>query len=371
MWLAAAATLSVVCTSLGQSAATRGAESRVRSVRLPAGGMVADAVADDSGELCVVYGVGADIFFHRLTPGGEWTDAAVRVNSTLGSALVRGERGPRIALGKGAVVHVVWTGQGASGLCYARSLDGGKRFEPQQRISDARFEAEGPAVFADRRGRVGVLVLDSRLGEAPEAPISFAPAVRWSSDDGAEFAPGEPISRDARDRACMCCEPAAVSGPAGDFVLVHRMAYDSLRDMLLWRWSPGEPSWRRTPISADRWKLVGCPMSAPAVARSVDGKLLAAAWMSDQRVYFATMPGDGESFSPRVRLDEGAAPARQPSVAIAADGAILTTWVSEGAIRWKLHEAGGRAVAQHGSFDFGESWKPKAVASRERFFVLY
>lgn len=333
--------------------------------------MVADAIADATRGVCVVYGVGPDVFFRRLTSAGEWQDAAVRVNSTPRSVLVRGERGPRIALGKGGVIHVVWTGQGESGLCYARSVDSGRSFELQQRMTDPKYAAEGPAVCADRSGRVGVLWLDSRLGDAPEAPVSFTPVVRWSTDDGASFSAAEPISSDVRDRACMCCEPAALADPPGDFLFVHRMAHESLRDMLLWRWSARDAVWRRMPISADRWKLVGCPMSAPAIARSRDGKQIAASWMSDRRVYLATLPPDGAAFGERVRLDEGTGPARQPSIAIADDGAILTTWVIDGAICWKLHDADGRKAIEQGRFDFAESWKPKAVASGERFFLLY
>lgn len=346
-------------------------EPLVRHVPLPKGGQVADAVVRPSGELWVVFGREKSVFFQKLGADGKWRGEAVPVSSKPGSALIGGERGPRITIGKDDVIHVIWTGTRGHGMGYARSTDGGKSFEPQRNLQDAKTMGEGPTIAADVNGNVMAAWLDGRLGDTPESPLSFALIARRSTDNGETFAASAPVSESVRDRACMCCETTSIVGADGTFNLVHRKAYNNIRDMTLWRWTPTAGKWKRFDISNDGWEFAGCPMSAAALAQTRQKDRVAVAWMSRGAIYFATGGGDSGKFGKPVRVSGDAKHAHFPSVTIAASGDILIAWTADKHLRWKLFDPSGTRERGHGDLPYAVAWKARLIAVGGRFVLLY
>ena len=103
---------------------------------------------DVAGVLHMVYGLGDDAWYVRSRDNGGTFTAPVRVNSEGKVCLTMGERGPKLALGRDSSIHVVWGDRWSPGVkCYvryARSVDGGKSFEPPSRFRPC------PALTAQR-----------------------------------------------------------------------------------------------------------------------------------------------------------------------------------------------------------------------------
>lgn len=147
--------------------------------------------------------------------------------------------------------------------------------------------------------------------------------------------------RDEREldaRTCDCCNTAVVASGDGSLVAYRDRDPDEVRDIAFVRWRDGgEPA--RGLLHADGWKVPGCPVNGPALARGPRGGL-AAAWYTEAagrpRVLFASAREDGDgavAFGPPVPIAEGAPLGR---VGLAAVGPC------EYALSW-LEPRGGRA----------------------------
>jgi hypothetical protein len=86
--------------------------------------------------------------------------------------------------------------------------------------------------------------------------------------------------------------------------------------------SDGGARWSApVPVSADGWKIAGCPHSGAAVA--VAGGELHVAWYSEAegrgRLYWAKSPTTVLRFTPRRELSTGVADANHPALAVSGD----------------------------------------------------
>src|SRR5687767_6770972 len=88
------------------------ARAEVRTVRVPAGGQVPDVKLDGAGVLHMTYGNGlpGDAFYAQSRDSGRTFSRPVKLNTKAATVTTGMERGPRLALGKDGVIHVLWQG---------------------------------------------------------------------------------------------------------------------------------------------------------------------------------------------------------------------------------------------------------------------
>jgi hypothetical protein len=89
----------------------RGLGAEVKTVRVPQGGEVPEVVLDD-GVLHMTYGQGlpGNGYYVCSRDGGKTFTDPVQLNHDPDTVTTGHERGPRLALGKDGVVHVLWMG---------------------------------------------------------------------------------------------------------------------------------------------------------------------------------------------------------------------------------------------------------------------
>lgn len=180
-------------TSFGAAAALH-AEVRVENV--PERGLQPEVAVDSNSVVHLVYLRGdpkaADIRYTSRLPGREWR-ASKTVNTTPGTAVALGSiRGPQIALGAQATVHVVWNGVAEDGatqapLLYSRLVAGANEFEKQQDLLIGTTALDGGAsVAADGKGSVWVAWHANPPGNTPDESQRVV-FLRSSQDEGHQF----------------------------------------------------------------------------------------------------------------------------------------------------------------------------------------
>jgi hypothetical protein len=242
-------------------------------MRLPSGAMCPDAAISGNN---VVYGDGQNGWY---TSYG--SDKRTKIDTEAGTVHAGGERGPKIALA-GRTICLTWQGDYRQGphVWFTRSTDGGKTFEPQRDLLDAKTPGlDHPAISANGRDVV-VLWLDGRGGEDPEAPVTSTIWYRWSKDGGVTFSPSAKIAADPKVRPCACCSFIAYFGSLGSFGVVYRSGVRNERDFWTVEKGVQPDEWISKRVTRTYWKYQGCPMDGPRVspseiAYSIDGKCYA------------------------------------------------------------------------------------------------
>lgn len=264
----------------------------VRVVHLPEGALVPDVVMDAGGTLHMVYGLGDHAWYVRSADNGRTFCPPVRVNTEGKVTLKMGERGPKLALGKGGSIHVVWADQWSPGVKvyprYSRSLDGGRTFEPPRALASL-FGIDGLTVAADGEGNVVAFFHHVTAGQPLEVPEAHRLYLVRSTDNGANFGPEERLKiRDMDDLACSMCMMRARITADGNVCLALRVANDNIRDFFLLRSHKGQNDFTPLRVNEDRWELKRCPMCGPELTLDPAGRMLCA-FMSRHRVYWSAL----------------------------------------------------------------------------------
>ena len=335
------------------------AEDAVSLQRVPQGGMKPSLAVDDTGAVHLVYFKGeprgGDAFYAASRDGGAtWSDA-VRVNSQAGSVLgVSSIRGPRLALGRGGRVHVVWNGSSVARpkaplnpampadspfngtpLLYARLDAVARTFEPQRNLMARTCALDGGAdVAADAEGRVFAVWHAMLPGAKSEA--DRAVWIARSADDGRTFSEETNVLPTATG-ACGCCALAARAGEGGALAILYRGATESVhRGMHLLISRDRGATFASTSL-AD-WNLAACPMShAALLPRGAD--FLAAS----ERAGTVWLTGLAAT---ALAADERTEGQKYPALAMNARGDLLLAWTEGmgwnkgGALAWKIFPAG-------------------------------
>ncbi|MFP5287152.1 MAG: hypothetical protein ACLGI9_15535, partial [Thermoanaerobaculia bacterium] len=200
-----------------------------------------------------------------------------------------------------------------------RSADGGAHWsEPEllhpERIGAHSFlssavTAEGEPVFAWLDDSTGHMGLRARWGAA--SPVTLDP------------------------ETCECCGTALLAGRQGEVWLAYRDSEDDVRDFRLLRADgAGSGFDRGRTLSADGWKLQGCPHTGARLART-DGALWAAWFTAGEGqagIYTASSADAGATFSPRTLVaaagQEGMV--RHPELGALPDGGLVLLYESQG-----------------------------------------
>ena len=328
-------------------------------------------VAVSGNSLWVVYVMKDEnnAYCRRSQDGGATWSVPTRINSTPGCVSSAMERGPRIAVGKDGVLHVVWAPQwppGGDQVWYSQTRDG-LDFTPQRDIRQVPKPHDEPNVTADGQGNVYATWLDSRSPADPNSPVAAPIYLAVSHDNGATWAPSEKIRSDYPGNFCGCCMPRPFLGADGSIYLAARGGYQNVRDIWLLHQLPDQ-TWKSTRISNNNWILNGCPMSGPSTAMGPDG--IDVAWMSQGRVYWNRLAPGAAAPGPAIGLRAPAgSPAGQqnyPLVLTNPQGITCAAWNQGGDVCW---ETFSRTMDPIASGDLGTGIGDGFAAGRVTGFV--
>ena len=332
-------------------------EGPIGVVQLPDGALVPDVAVDAQGVVHMVYGQGDNAYYVRSADNARTFSPPVRVNSAGLVQLTMGERGPKLALGGGGSLHVVWADRWSPGvethIRYSRSLDGGRSFEPA-RLVPSPPGIDGVTLAADPDGDVLVFwhVFDPPQHEVPDGHWLY---MARSTDNGATFAPAERLNvRGIEGLACSMCMMRARIGQDGDAYLVFRTAQDNIRDFYVLKARVGQNQFTPVRVNHDNWLLKRCPMCGPELTFDRDGQAVCA-FMSKHRVYWSVLDPDADAFrlhvsTPRPQEDE-----IYPSAVANASGEVLMVWQvgpmavdRTATVKWAIYDGDGRPTDRQG-----------------------
>jgi hypothetical protein len=310
---------------------------------------------------------------------------------------------PQLAIADDGTLHVVAIHAG--NIAVAASRDGGKTFAPPVIAIDAGGRAtgglqRGPRIGIAGKGRITVtapVVIDEaerekrypvaelllavsedggktwgrpvRVNEAakkaPEALhwLAVGPSgeafVAWLDIRGRKqgqdlflaAARGAEVGRNvkAASQVCECCAPGIAAGGDGGVTLAYREGGDRpSREIYLLSARPDTgPAGKPLRLNREPSGLRTCPMSAPAVAISRDGKRVAAAWMDqrsgkDARDVFWAFVDAGKVGLDEVVHAEAKGDQDHPSLAFDEAGAAWIAWEDRRSGKKRIHVRSSR-----------------------------
>jgi len=269
-------------------------------------------------------GDGYDIGLATSHDGGDTFTAPRTLNRVAGEVMAHGESAPVLLVGPREEWYALWAAASAEGrgLRLARSDDWGRSFTAPVAVDTGGDAAMffHAAIAADGTLIVAWLGHGAHHG-GPRGSGVLAIAV--SRDRGETFTGPRTVATGV----CACCRPA-LHAAAGTWYLAWRdVTEDLVRDVVVARSTDGGATWSEpAAVSADGWRLDGCPHSGPALTSSADG--LFVAWYSEAegaaRAYWS-VAADGVRFTPRRDLGAGLLDANHPRL-IAADGQVLAVF---------------------------------------------
>jgi len=310
--------------------------------------------ADGAVHLAFIGGPGEtkDIWVSVSRDGGASFGAPVKAIDIRGQATGGRQRGPRVGVdGKGRVyVSCVQQLEGkAPGQRFAQgdvwlvvSRDGGATFGAPVQCNDRRGAADTEKARKSAKegmhwmaveddGAVHLCWLDHRLAPKKGQMVAYAKV----TGEGTKVSPNV-IAYAAPDTVCQCCTPGIAVDRRGNPVIAFRNAIDGDNQVWLARSNDGGKSFRKAaPVTRAKANIDQCPMDAPSIAVTPDGKKLAVAWM-DQRAgrrnaWLRAPSGKEIPLAAAPDAQQG-----QASVALDADGAPWAVWTEIG--------GGGRAI---------------------------
>jgi hypothetical protein len=303
---------------------------------------------------------------------------AVRVNNVEGDGAVRNENPPKLALGPNGEVYVVWANERErwkGNIRFARSLNGGKSFEPAVTVNTG---VNGPAVgrafqsiVVDRQGRIVVAWIDERNKTAADRGAEIWLAI---STDG-----GKTFSRDRRavSNVCECCRTALAVDSLGKIYLSYRIvpATGAMnRDIAVARSEDGGLSFKTTLVSHDGWDVNACPIAGASMTIDAADRIHVV-WFTQlkdaPRLLMASSNDHGISFSKPYVFDSDQKLAKHAHVVAANNGRVLVAWddVNDGSkVKWALVDP-----VRHSLSPLGTQLKasyPIVAFSGDRFAVV-
>ena len=227
--------------------------------------------------------LGADTWLAVTADSGAHWTPPVRLNTTAHQVSSYAESRPVLAWGRDGLLATAWAAArdsdaDATDIAVRVSADGGRAWGPVSRVnSDHNNPRSGyhgfTALDVMPDGRPMVAWIDGRAsaGEAGE-PARAEIYASTSADGGGTWSEETWVASDV----CPCCRIALKSarGETGNIAvaIAYRGAAHDLRDpRLAISADAGESFALDTLISADRWKLPGCPSVGPTLTLDASG----------------------------------------------------------------------------------------------------
>jgi hypothetical protein len=324
---------------------------------------------DSAGNLQVLYVVdgkdGAEIVYRRL--GAEpLGPVAVSPAAAPERGPIAGEEVPPAleTLPNGALLAaypVAQPGHWKSEIKAQTSADRGKTWSPPQLIHPPRLGSHSLLSSATTPGGAVFAWLDNRSGEMGLSLSSTA--------DGRSFTSGPSLD----PQTCQCCGTTLLAGKKGEVWLAYRdLEAGDVRDFRVLTSRSFPPSFDKgAPLSADGWKLQGCPDTGARLAEAQDGTLWAA-WFTaggEPGVYVTSSPDGGGSFAARTRVSDPGRPARHPEIGVLPDGGVAVLYETAETIVAKVRGRDGtwgpaQPIAPQGTY-------PRFAASADRAVIAF
>lgn len=342
---------------LNASAAETSAKPKVNVAHAPAGCLVPDVLMDAKGVLHMVYGLEHHAYYVRSTDNGATFSSPVEVNATGLVETKMGERGPKLAVGKDGTVHVVWMDEWApvvkTYVRYARSVDGGRSFEPVKALSSLSG-IDGVTVAADDQGNV-VSFWHVMAEPKPEVKSATWLYTARSNDNGATFQPDETVViGNLSGLACSTCMMRARAGADSNVYLAFRSAEGGIRDFYVVRGRITENRFTAVRVNEDNWRIDFCPMCGPELSFAEDGRSLCA-FMSRNRVYWAVADSPGGAFRLHVATPANEKDEIYPTALANRNGDVLLVWqvgpmATKGTatVKWARYDKDGDPTGETG-----------------------
>ena len=295
------------------------------------------------------------VFYRRLGPRSV---APVRVSPAGLPVTAHGETPPALEILSGGDLVVAYPvalpGKWKNEIRLQRSADGGEHWSDPELLHAERIGAHsflssavtpgGEPVFAWLDDSTGHMGLHARWGAA--APVTLDP------------------------EACECCGTALLAGRQGEVWLAYRDSENDIRDFRLLRADGTAGGFDRgRTLSADGWKLQGCPHTGARLAQT-DGALWAAWFTAGEGqagIYTASSADAGATFSPRTLVAAGLV--RHPELGALPDGGLVVLYESQGDGKHELlarvRAAGSDLWGPARQVAAGGSYPRWAVAGRE------
>jgi hypothetical protein len=377
-------TLSLVLPNTNTKAFYRlraGLPATVQIIRTPSGSLVPDAVVDDRGTLHVVYGLNHTAYYLKSTNNGLTFTSPVKANSSGTVETEMGERGPKLAVGRDGVIHVVWEDDWAPGVQtfvrYSRSLDGGRTFEARKTVS-SMSGVDGVTMTADGLGNAVAFwhVMADPPPAVPEATWLF---LARSTNNGATFGASERVNiTNLPEVACSMCMTRARMSADGNLYLAFRSAVGNIRDFYLLKGAKSENRFTAIRVNQDNWNIDYCPMVGPELTFDPYGRALCS-FMTSNRVYWAVADPAISDFRLHV-----ATPSREnneifPTVTANRHGETLFLWQvgpmstsGTATVKWALYNIDGTASGQQGVIgtSFSGTKATAVVGSDDNFYII-
>ncbi len=328
---------------------------------------------------------GVNVFLASKEPSSPDLSDPVQVNSIPGDATLHAQAPAQVVVGPEGNVYVVWTNDvpaegrifAASNLRFARSVDGGKSFEPTITVNSDGEGLPSGHTFHDIAvgpdGTVYVAWLDSRerdrqrqalidVGVMPKAEVdgddmhSKMAAIEaeskldlpgtqlWMSvsrDGGQTFDEGFAVA----DETCNCCRVSIeVAGDGTVYLAWRHIFQNSERDIAIAASTDGGKTFEQpVRVHDDRWELHGCPHTGPTVAIDSEGRVHIAWYTGVEThpgLYYAVSNSRGRSFSDPVKLGS-ASGVSQVKIGSTNQKDIWVTWEEAGQIQFAYANGDG------------------------------
>ncbi len=246
-----------------------------------------------------------------------------------GQVKAHGENPPKVVRTPGGKILAAWgvANPGPknpySGLvCYSVSADNGLSWTHPALLSqdpgsiDQRyFDLE---VLSD--GNIAAVWLDNRSGtEAEGSGLYFA---RLGTDNSFK------AEKRLDNTVCQCCRTDLFAGKDGELHVAYRKIINgTVRDMVhIVSTDNGSHFSGPNRISADNWKINGCPHTGPAIARNDNGLFFVWYTMgTGNGIFFSSSPDNGRTFLPKNYVSDNAS-AKHPQIDSFDNGYLATVW---------------------------------------------
>lgn len=289
-----------------------------------------------------------DIYAATSKDGAVHFGAPVRVNDAEGEAHVYGEDPPRVAIVPSAAqsqaalpeIVVTWPSDRTKhlGLRSARSLDGGRTFQPSTSVGDEAIAGE--------RGFQSVTVGPDRIVHAAWLDGRRDPGTPHHANAGNDYDPMHlmfasgtidgrwNVEQRLATNVCGCCKTAIATAADGSIFVAFRNIYPgSLRDISFTVSHDGGQTFAPpVRVSEDHWMLDGCPDDGPTMALDRDG-VVHLVWPTLVQGaqpaigLFHASTRDGVTFTARQRIDTlGTPKPSHPQLLADTCGALTLVW---------------------------------------------
>jgi hypothetical protein len=268
-----------------------------------------------------------------------------------------------LATGPGGELYLTWSvpkhipnNDFATDIVLARSLNGGKSFEPPVVINDDGGTASRgfENLTVDRDGAIYLGWLDGRDKDKTRAAAYFARSTNQ----------GKTVEKNLKidGMACPCCRVMMTTAPDGGVFAGWRKTFDNdIRDVVVAdSKDKGQTFSPPNVVKKDGWSFPACPHRGPSIAFDKLGRLYMA-WYTEgndgqPRVLFATSDDKGKTFSKAVSLHTSAISLPdQPRMVVHPDGIVLVVWEEMTGVR--------KGVVMRASMDRGANFSPVQALS--------